>query len=217
MQAGGARCSRMDEFGSAIVMVLQQSRNSQVSPVGAGGDGRESWEWIGPTCDGGESMAGWVLLCLLGAATGKREICCFLFATCVLDKRAKIWIVGQSVGQNSPSTRQAGQDKTENGGSLGRRYYYCHSAGYLTYRHISNRDTGTSRCDTSSFLTCPVLGGGKARPVLYCVSLSAYQAHQLATFIYLTETAHPAFPPPIPTPALTPTPCHGRPWPTANP
>lgn len=36
---------RMDEFGSAIVIVLQQSRNSQVSPVGerlgqyAGGDG----------------------------------------------------------------------------------------------------------------------------------------------------------------------------------
>lgn len=44
VQAGAARC-RMDQFGSAIVIVLQQSRNSQVSPVGerlgqyAGGDG----------------------------------------------------------------------------------------------------------------------------------------------------------------------------------
>lgn len=44
VHAGAARC-RMDQFGSAIVIVLQQSRNSQVSPVGerlgqyAGGDG----------------------------------------------------------------------------------------------------------------------------------------------------------------------------------
>lgn len=52
-----ARCG-MDQFGSAIVIVLQQSRNSQVSARrGKAGTicwwrRRESWEWIGPTVGG---------------------------------------------------------------------------------------------------------------------------------------------------------------------
>lgn len=71
---------------------------------------RESWEWIGPTATGGDSMAV-CLFCCCGCwccyRNKRAQVLSPVTALAGLDiacRRAKIWIDGQSVGQNSPST-----------------------------------------------------------------------------------------------------------------
>lgn len=100
-------------------------------------------------------MARWVLAVLLGvgAATGKSDLISFFYhcrdptvtVLAGLDiacRRPKIWIVGQSAGQNSPSNQRASQK------TVGR--YCClllHAARvrrYLDCHHVSYRNTSTS-------------------------------------------------------------------------
>lgn len=93
---------------------------------------RESWEWIGPTVTAETQWPGGRCCWCKCKCCYRKSDLTFLYYTTVtvlagLDvacRRAKIWIDGQSVGQNSPSTQPssrwlaASARQRENGGPL---------------------------------------------------------------------------------------------------
>lgn len=186
---GSAQCRRalhgagLDQFGSAIVIVLQQSRNSQVSPVGerlgqyAGGDGVNRGSGLARLRRRRlNGRVGAVAVCWVLVLLPEERSYFLLLVHCYCHsigrtacRRAKIWIVGQSVGRPEQSVNQRASQKTVLGPLL------------LSAACPPRKGTWTSTSSTTERqVPRPALWGGdlskvRSGPVFLAASLHLWQ------------------------------------------